>query len=113
MKREIYDSNKTNKQRKTLIFKEGGDTTAFAKDISVKEVHQYFANSFDFFATVFGRNSIDDAGMPLIASVHFDDIPGPPGMDNAFWDGDEMAFGDGDGVLFDSLCSSPPFHSLY
>ena len=107
VQREIYDSNKTNKQRKNLIFKEGGDTAAFKKDVNAKEVHEYFGNSFDFYAEVFGRNSIDDAGLPLIASIHFDDIPGPPGMDNAFWDGDEMAFGDGDGAIFGSVYSVP------
>jgi len=35
--------------------------------------------------------------------VHYDDEPGPPGMDNAFWDGNEMAFGDGDGEIFGSF----------
>lgn len=44
---------------------------------------------------VFKRNSIDDKGLHLKGSVHYDDEPGEPGMDNAFWDGNEMAFGDG------------------
>lgn len=36
---------------------------------------------------VFKRNSVDDKGLHLLGSVHYDDEPGPPGMDNAFWDG--------------------------
>lgn len=113
VQREIYDSKKSNKQRKALIFKEGDSTAAVNKDINAKEVLEYFGKSFDFYAEVFGRNSIDDAGLPLIASVHFDDIPGPPGMDNAFWDGDEMAFGDGDGEIFGSAYLLPHFPFPY
>lgn len=38
---------------------------------------------------------MDDAGMPLISRVHY-------GVDynNAFWDGTQMTYGDGDGVVF-------------
>ena len=44
---------------------------------------------------MFGRHSIDDEGLPLDATVHF-------GTDynNAFWNSQQMVFGDGDGVLF-------------
>ena len=49
---------------------------------------------------MFSRNSIDNKGLHLIGSVHYDDEPGEPGMDNAFWDGTQMAFGDGDGEIF-------------
>jgi Zn-dependent metalloprotease len=48
-----------------------------------------------FYKQVFGRNSIDDAAMTLVSSVHY-------GMryNNAFWDGSQMAYGDGDGAIF-------------
>ena len=45
--------------------------------------------------TAYGRNSIDGAGLPLVATVHFGSD-----YDNAFWDGTQMVFGDGDGVIF-------------
>src|SRR5690606_10184478 len=44
---------------------------------------------------VYGRNSIDDAGMTLVGSVHYGQD-----YDNAFWDGSQMVFGDGDGRIF-------------
>ena len=101
--REIFDSKKSNKQRKVLVFKEGDDITAIkAADTSVLDVHDYFGKSYAFFFEVFNRDSIDNEGHHLIASVHYDDDNRPPGMDNAFWDGDEMAFGDGDGEIFGS-----------
>ena len=47
------------------------------------------------------RNSIDNRGMDLVLNVHF-------GKDymNAFWDGDEMTFGDGDGDIFVNFTES-------
>lgn len=43
-----------------------------------------------------GRDSYDDAGATAVATVHY-------GQDyvNAFWDGTQLVFGDGDGVVFD------------
>jgi Zn-dependent metalloprotease len=48
-----------------------------------------------------GRNSIDDRGMRLDGYVH-------RGVryNNAFWDGQEMVFGDGDGIVFSDFTGS-------
>ena len=46
-------------------------------------------------STPIERNSIDGAGLPLDATVHFG-----VRYDNAFWNGTRMVFGDGDGKLF-------------
>ena len=55
----------------------------------------------DYFKDELNRNSIDNFGMNLILNVHF----GTNYM-NAFWDGDEMTFGDGDGQIFTSFAES-------
>ncbi|MCU7820334.1 M4 family metallopeptidase [Kitasatospora sp. DSM 101779] len=55
----------------------------------------------DFYQEVFQRNSIDDRGMRLDGYVHF-----AVKFNNAFWDGREMVFGDGDGVKFGDLTRS-------
>jgi Zn-dependent metalloprotease len=44
---------------------------------------------------VYGRNSIDGAGEPMISTVHYGQS-----YDNAFWTGSQMVYGDGDGMLF-------------
>lgn len=44
---------------------------------------------------VFGRESYDGEGAPLSLSVHYE-----RGYDNAFWDGTQLVFGDGDGEVF-------------
>ncbi len=59
----------------------------------------YYANLIDdFYGDTFRRNSIDNAGMPIISTVHYD-----KGYCNAFWDGAQMTYGDGDGVACKSL----------
>ena len=67
-------------------------------DTAVDEAYDGLGATFDFFAEMFDRNSIDDAGMPLNATVHF-------GQDynNAFWNSVQMVFGDGDGADLQSL----------
>jgi Zn-dependent metalloprotease len=50
---------------------------------------------------VFDRDSIDGNGMRLDGYVHFGNK-----YNNAFWDGAEMVFGDGDGVRFTDFTKS-------
>lgn len=53
----------------------------------------YYANVVDdFYANVFGRDSLDDNGMQMISTVHVLNR-----YCNAFWNGEQMAYGDGDG----------------
>ena len=49
----------------------------------------------DFYKTVFGRNSIDNAGMTMSSSVHYG-----VNFNNAFWNGSRMTYGDGDNNIF-------------
>ena len=48
---------------------------------------------YNFFRTVYGRNSIDDKGMTIYSIVHVTSNGEP--MDNAFWSGTVMCYGDG------------------
>ncbi len=66
----------------------GGDATA-------TRVFTETAAVADFYRTVFHRNSLDDAGMSLISSVHYS-----VNYNNAFWSGSQMTYGDGDGKIF-------------
>lgn len=68
---------------------------AASGDATVKRVYDETASVVDFYAKVFGRNSIDDAGMTIVSSVHYGSK-----YNNAFWDGSQMAYGDGDGAIF-------------
>ena len=64
-------------------------------DEAVDEAAHGVAGTLALFAEVYGRASYDGAGAPVIATVHY-------GRDyvNAFWDGAQLVFGDGDGRVF-------------
>jgi Zn-dependent metalloprotease len=64
-------------------------------DVQVNEAYDGSGNTYDFYANVFSRNSIDDRGARLLSTVHYGN-----GFDNAFWNGRQMIYGDGDGQLF-------------
>jgi Zn-dependent metalloprotease len=76
----------------TVVRREGD---AASGDPAADEAYDGLGATFALFWEAFGRNSIDDAGLPLDATVHYD-----RDYDNAFWDGTQMVFGDGDGQLF-------------
>ncbi len=65
------------------------------KDATVNRAYAGLGATFELFLKGFGRNSIDGQGLPLIATVHFGENYG-----NAFWNGEQMVFGDGDGEIF-------------
>ncbi|MBP0724640.1 peptidase M4 family protein [Bacillus sp. RG28] len=57
---------------------------------------QYYAGkTFDYYKNVFGRNSYDNKGSVLKSSVHYGSR-----YNNAFWNGTQMVYGDGDGTNF-------------
>jgi Zn-dependent metalloprotease len=91
-KRKVYDCQNKWEQRVKLIRDEGKPATG---DKDADRVYKYVGNVRDYFSKLLKRNSIDNNGMDLILNVHY-------GQDymNAFWDGDEMTFGDGDGEIF-------------
>jgi Zn-dependent metalloprotease len=64
-------------------------------DVTIREAFDGLGDTYDFYADLFNRNSIDDEGLPLDATVHYGN-----NYDNAFWNGRQMVFGDGDGELF-------------
>lgn len=75
-----------------VVRQEDGKAT---NDPAADEAYDGLGATFDLYWEVFKRDSIDDAGLPLHGIVHYG-----KNYDNAFWDGQEMIFGDGDGDLF-------------
>ncbi|WP_225823434.1 M4 family metallopeptidase [Streptomyces naphthomycinicus] len=70
-------------------------------DASVNRAFDALGLTRDFYKEVFERNSIDGRGMRLDGYVHFGFQ-----VKNAFWDGRQMLFGDGDGKEFSDLTGS-------
>ncbi|WP_395057193.1 M4 family metallopeptidase [Flavobacterium sp.] len=65
------------------------------KDNAALDAHWGAEKVFDWWATVYNRNSYDDAGAQIKSWVHYDDVAGGLGYDNAFWNGTGMTYGDG------------------
>ncbi|MGW9113138.1 protealysin inhibitor emfourin [Microbacterium sp. NPDC055683] len=70
-------------------------------DRSVDEAYDALGATWELLHSAFGRDSLDGAGRPLLATVHYGER-----YDNAFWDGERMVFGDGDGEIFGSFTAA-------
>ena len=90
--RAIHDAERGTTLPGTLVRSEGEADTG---DREVREAYDGLGATWDLWQDTYGRNSLDGRGLPLIATVHFS-----RDYDNAFWDGTQMVFGDGDGVVF-------------
>jgi Zn-dependent metalloprotease len=90
--RATYTSGETAALPGTLVCDETDPTCAAgttAGDTDAVDAHQFAGDTYDFYSTRHGRDSIDDAGMALISSVHWTDGSTCP---NAFWDGSQMVY---------------------
>jgi bacillolysin len=62
----------------------------------VDNAYDYSGDTYDFYLTTHGRDSIDDDGMPLVSTVRYRDpaVADQP-FQNAFWNGHQMVYGEG------------------
>ncbi|MFC4471301.1 M4 family metallopeptidase [Streptomyces xiangluensis] len=90
--RTIYDA----KHKQDLPGKKvRGEGDKPGKDATVNRAYAGLGATFDLFLKAYERNSINGEGLPLSATVHFGEE-----YNNAFWNGEQMVFGDGDGEIF-------------
>lgn len=90
--RKVFDCENKWEQQVKLVRSEGGPVT---DDDAVTKVYDYTGTVRKYFREVLDRDSLDNLGLDLILNVHHGES-----FMNAFWDGDEMTFGDGDGKIF-------------
>ena len=98
-RRMVFDCQHSIQLRDAVIARtEQGEVS---DDASVNRAFDGLGATRQFYADVLQRNSIDGRGMRLDGYVH-------RGVDynNAFWDGQQMVFGDGDGVIFSDFTGS-------
>jgi len=86
--RTIYDAEYQTQLPGRPVRREGDGPTG---DPAVDEAYDGSEQTFALYHEVYGRNSIDDQGLPLNSTVHYGQ-----GYDNAFWNGKQMSYGDGD-----------------
>jgi Zn-dependent metalloprotease len=96
--RTIFDANHGLNLPGNAVRREGD---AAVDDVTVNEAYDGLGATFDYYHAAHGRNSIDDRGLSLDASVHY-----RRAFNNAFWNGRQMVFGDGDGQIFGRFTQS-------
>ncbi|MFF3511014.1 M4 family metallopeptidase [Streptomyces sp. NPDC002573] len=90
--RTVYDAGHQQSLPGTKVRGEGDQP---GEDATVNRAYAGLGATFELYLQAYGRDSIDGKGLPLDASVHFGEK-----YDNAFWNGEQMVFGDGDGEVF-------------
>jgi len=90
--RAVYSARQGQGLPGSLIRPEGAPPTG---DAAVDEAFDGAGATYDFLKTVFGRSGIDGKDMRIVSTVHYG-----RGYDNAFWNGKQMVYGDGDGEVF-------------
>ena len=96
--RKVYDCKNRRLLRKNLVRSEGQAPVA---DQVVNAVYDNTGIVREFYKTQYNWISFDNNGGTLHLNVHY-----LSNYNNAGWDGDEMVFGDGDGVIFVNLGNS-------
>ena len=91
-RRTIFDAKHKTTLPGKLVRAEGA---APVHDQAVNQAYDGAGATYDFYQQVLQRNSIDNKGLRLDSSVHYSTK-----YNNAFWNGQQMVYGDGDGKLF-------------
>jgi Zn-dependent metalloprotease len=86
--RVIYDAKHGSNLPGDTVRQEGDPPSA---DPAVNEAYDGSGSTYDLYKDIYGRDSIDDKGLRLDSTVHYQ-----TGYDNAFWNGVQMVYGDGD-----------------
>jgi Zn-dependent metalloprotease len=93
LRRQVFDCKGTTDLPGDLVRSETDSKPT--RDKAPNEAFDNAGITWDFYNKIFGRQSVDDHGKTLVSSVHYSQQ-----YDNAFWDGRQMVYGDGDGVIF-------------
>jgi Zn-dependent metalloprotease len=88
---ETYNMNHSTNYTNTDFTYTSSNWTLPAADQPALDAHWGAEMTYDYFWNIHNRNSIDNAGFALLSYVHYSN-----NFVNAFWDGSEMTYGDGD-----------------
>ena len=88
----VHDCHHTADLPGTVVRSAGDAETG---DAAVDEAASGISGTLALWSEVYDRRSFDGKGASVSLSVHYEQ-----GYDNAFWDGTQLVFGDGDGDVF-------------
>jgi bacillolysin len=92
----VFTYDAQNRQRTPgTLWKDADNNLNAAYDGAAVDAHYYAGLTYDYYKNVFNRNSYDNKGAALKSTVHYG-----RSYNNAFWNGQQMVYGDGDGTTF-------------
>jgi Zn-dependent metalloprotease len=91
LRRSVYDVAGGDTLPGRLVRTEDGKQ---ARDAAANQAFDNAGVALAFWREVFGRNSVDGKGMPVVSTVHYG-----TGFQNAMWNGRQMVYGDGDATI--------------
>jgi Zn-dependent metalloprotease/Leucine-rich repeat (LRR) protein len=94
---ETYDLNNSTNYLSAVDFTDDNNywNETANYDNAAYDAHYATEATYDYYYNFFGRNSYDDNGGKLISYIHYS-----TNYVNAFWNGEYMTYGDGDGVTY-------------
>jgi Zn-dependent metalloprotease len=98
LNRTIFNGHSESDLPGEVVRSEGQAATG---DAAVDEAYDGLGGTYNYYQEAFQRNSIDGRGMPMLATVHSE-----VNLDNAYWNGQQMVFGDGDNRFFNRFTIS-------
>lgn len=92
----VFTYDAKNRQRTPgSLWVDGDNNLNASYDGAAVDAHYYAGLTYDYYKNTFGRNSYDNNGAALKSTVHYG-----RSYNNAFWNGQQMVYGDGDGTTF-------------
>jgi len=97
LNRIVCDANNTETQVPCTapVRSEGDPPVVDATFNDVNDAYDFAGDTYDFFFNRFSLDSLDGAGMQLKQTVDYCDLPQRCPYQNAFWNGQQMVYGDG------------------
>ncbi len=95
--RLTYDTNSTNVLPGTQACIESSNNNACTggSNADADNAHRYAGDTYNFYSTNHGRDSIDGLGMSMLSTVRYCETGFPCPYQNAFWNGTQMVYGAG------------------
>jgi len=69
-------------------------------DTAAYDAYTYTGVCYDYYYEILGRDSYNNAGATMVSTVHY-----RTDYNNAFWNSEQMVFGDGDGINFSDFAA--------
>lgn len=87
------DGDETNNCTPDKYVRSEGQPASSVDDVNL--AYTYSGDTYDFYKNNFNRDSLDNQGLPLISLVRYCPAVTACPYGNAFWDGQQMTYGDG------------------